>query len=162
MKHLLLFFVLTTTGCAPVYLIGQPEFNAIPKGSKKVVVHVPYQADSLLVNISKIMLQDGWPLEVDRSIRQITSVGKSVGGGTLMKPHVYVEQVGAESIAYLTGEWGADANGQIMIQAMSGMNVTGMQQIVFDRVATNKPDLAFQNLVVIGKKIPAAILTFEQ
>jgi len=136
--------------CSPVYLVSKSEFQAIPKGTKKIVVTTTLPQDSLFTIISREFSREGWMVKSDKPSGQISSEGKSVGSGTLLKPFVFIEG----GTAYYSGEWGLDQQGQLMLQSFAKANTVALQPIIFEKSGVTKNDVAFQGLLLLAKKVP--------
>lgn len=150
------------TSCSPIYLVNREAFRKIPYGSKKVVIEARYSADSLFNNVAHIFLREGWAIDADRSLRQIKSNGKSIGYGTYLIPHVYVQPTDFGSVCFISGEWGLDAAGQAAMSAMTGVNgITRTKEIVFDGSPHTKPSVAFQQLILFAENIPGGQIFFQ-
>lgn len=150
------------SSCSPVYLVNKEDFKEIPYGSKKVIIETGYSADSLFNNVAHIFLRDGWAIDADRTLYQIKSLGKSIGHGTYLIPHVYVQSTNFGSVCFISGEWGLDTNGQIAMSAMTGMNgLSRSNEIVFEGSAVTKPGLAFQQMIIFAQQVPGGKIFFE-
>lgn len=160
MKYLYLLIFITS--CTPTYLVTKQEFNEIPKGSKKVIAEVKYSPDSLFTNIAKIMAKDGWPLQSDRPSMSMSSTGKSIGSGTFLKPAIYIESTASGSKAYFSGQWGLDANGQIVMQSFTNSSNYGFTEIVFGKTGTSKADVSFQKLLQLAEQLQGVQITFSK
>lgn len=161
MKKRLLPICLFLLSCSPVFLVSRSDFEAIPKGARKVIVTVPYSADSLFSSVAKVLSKDGWPVRLEKTAMQINSDGKSIGNGTVLKPVVYIEDNGSSSKAYFSGQWGLDSKGQIAMEVWTGTQNYGFQEVVFMKTGTTKPDVAFQKLVFLAKDIPGGVISYD-
>lgn len=161
MRNLLnaLFLIsLAVSSCAKMYAIDKADFNAIPKGSKIVTVTSPLSPDSAFKHVSAYFARNGWVVNSNKDVYQISPDPKSIGAGTLLKPIVNIEPEGAGSRVNFRGEWGLDQDGQIMMQSFyRGANIVQLKPIVFQKNGTTKPDAAFQALVVYARRVPGEI-----
>ncbi|MCE7062177.1 hypothetical protein [Dyadobacter sp. CY343] len=155
----LLFFVaIITVGCVKMYAISETDFASIPKGSKRVTVTSPLSADSAYKHVSRYFVTNGWIVNGNKEMMQISIDPRSIGAGTMLRPVVFVEPNGTGSFVHYRGEWGLDQQGQIMLQSFArGYNTTALQPIVFEKKGTTKADAAFQALVVYAKRVPGEI-----
>lgn len=158
----LLPILLMLSGCTPIYLVSKDEFNKIPYGSEKVIVKVPYSADSLMNTFTRILAADGFPVNTNKIAMQVSSEGRSIGGGTMMKTLIYVEQVGDSSKATMTGAYGLDANGNIAFSSFAGYNSSGTNPAVFSGSPTSKPDLVYQKMVALAKMVPNSSIKYSK
>jgi hypothetical protein len=163
MKFFCLTILFVVASCAsPQYIVGKEEFKKIPKGSRRVIVSTDYPADSLFNVVARILAKDAWPVQSDRTAMQITSLGRSIGSGTFMRPNVFIEPGGSGSKAYFAGEWLLDANGQIVMQSFANKSNYGSSRIVFGKTGTTKTDMAFQKLVMLARKIENGRISYSQ
>lgn len=141
-----------------MYAISELEFAGIPKGSKRVTVNSTLSPDSAYKHVSKYFVRNGWVVNGNREMMQISIDPRSIGAGTMLKPVVFIEPNGSGSLVHYRGEWGLDQQGQIMLQSFAGgFNTTTLQPVVFEKKGTTKSDVAFQALVVYAKRVPGEI-----
>ena len=153
---------LIAVACSPTYIVTKDEFSEIPKGSTKVTASVHYSADSLFMVASRVLARNGCPVQSDRTAMQIIGGNKSVEGGTVMNCRVFIEPNGTGSTATFSGEWGLNADGQLMQQALTGTSTNSMNKISFGGTGTTKPDVAYQYLVKYAKEIPGSIISYAK
>lgn len=149
-----LFAILLFSSCTPTYLISKEEFKKIPYGSTKVVVTSEISSDSLMNTFTRLLAADGFPVNTNKIAMQVTTEGKSIGGGTLMKTYIYVEQLKDSSRATMTGAYGLDAQGNIAFSVFAGNNSSGTDIAKFTNSATSRPDLVYQKMVAFAQMIP--------
>lgn len=162
MKKIIIAYTIFLSSCTPIYLISKDDFKKIPTGSTKVIVKVPYSADSLMNTFTRVMASQGFPVNTNKIAMQVSSEGKSIGGGTMMKTLIYFEQIGDSSKATMTGAYGLDATGNIAFSAFAGHNSSGTDVAVFNGSSTSKPDLVYQQMVVFAKAIPDARIIYSK
>lgn len=142
-------------------MISKQEFDNIPIRANKVIVTVPYKADSLFGIMAKVLSKNGWPSHSDKTLMQISTDGKSIGSGANVKLAVYIEPNPSGSSAHITGQWGLDAYGQVVLQAAVNQSNYSFAEIVFDKKGTTKSDMAMQQMVLLAKQVPGGILNYE-
>ncbi|KQS34018.1 hypothetical protein [Dyadobacter sp. Leaf189] len=162
-KNILLCLMILFQSCAPTLLVDKADLAKIPKGSTKVVAYSPYSADEAFGIVSKNLAQYGCPVKSNKESMQVICDGKSVEGGTVIKAMAYIEPDGDSSKVTFSGEWGLDAQGQVMMSAFTGVNgVSGSSKIQWDGIAGTKPCIAYQNLILMARTIPNSRVKYSK
>lgn len=152
-----------SSSCAPTFLISQEEVKSIPKGTKKILVDVPYSQDQLLSNVAKYFSREGYQVNTDKTAMQVSTGFKSIEGGATVRMVAFVDSVSNNSRLYLSGEWGLNTDGQAAMKAFSGATMSGASNaIIYDwNMGGTKPGIAFQHMVLAAKAVPDGVITYS-
>lgn len=161
-KFLTILIAASFVKCSPTILIDKNEFKAIPKGTSKIVVTVPYDQDSLFTSVAKLFAREGCPVETNKTSMQIYCNGKSVEGGAALKSLVYVDQTATGGRAVFTGQWGLNQEGQVVMKALANTEIHEFSPVKFEGTGTSKNDVVFQRMLMMAKQVPGGYIRFEK
>lgn len=163
-KLYFILFVLALSSCVGTFaLLDQSELQQIPKGSSKVIVTVPMDQNTLLTYVAKQLAREGFPVQTDKLAMQVSTGSKSIEGGATVRIIANVDTVENNSIVTISGEWGLNSEGQAALFAFSGSDMPGVSNKIVNEgaIATTKPGIAFQHMVLIAKSIPNGTITYK-
>jgi len=159
-KIYLLLLLIVAASCTKTILVDQESLKKIPYGSTKVISTSPRPASEVFSLLSKSFAREGCPVKTDKESMQVICDGKSVEGGTTIKAMAYVESDGDGSVVTITGEWGLNANGQLMMSAFGAHGVSSANKVVWEGLRSTKPCIAFQYMILLTKDIPEGKLSY--
>jgi len=156
-----LFFLLLLTGCSKTLILEKSEVTGIPGGSDAVIVNAPYSADSLFSVVSK-SFGGKWIVRSSKEAMQISCEPKIVKGNIYIRPVVHIESSGpGKSRAIYSGVWSSAPMDQEKIDYILASKKNTIKKITWDGYNT-QGGLAFQNLIVLGRRVSGGRISYTK
>ena len=144
-------------------ILTPEQLKAIPTGSKKIIVETSYEKEELFSMVSQGMARDGWPVKTNKDVWQITTDLRQVQESTTVSAIIFFEEDSEGTIMTITGAWGVDAAfGAGLSAAFGGASISGQSEAKMDGMRNSRPSIAFQNLALIGLKVPNATVLYRK
>lgn len=164
MKKHILFLVLSilVIGCSPSYQSILPKETQllIPTGANKVILYSNVPSDSLFNEVLNTLINENIRIvNENKDIGYISTEGKHVGGGTLLRMNIRIYKNSNISNLSSSAEWMADAETMSTVNAVFGTNLQ-QEWKPASRENVGKPDYAYEKMIEIIEKIPHSKIDF--
>lgn len=159
------FFTFILSSCSgSYYLLPESEIKQIPLGSRRIIVEVPYEQETLLTHMAKYFSREGFSVQADKIAMQTSTGFKSIEGGATVRMVAAVDTSENGSKVTISGEWGLNNDGQASLWAFGGMpGAYASSSVVYEgRIGSTKAGIAFQHMVLAAKSIPLAKIKFTR
>jgi len=160
--RLLLLIVIAQACIAPQKILTQEQLKQIPTGASTVVVETNYTIDELFTMVAQGMAKDGWRVNVNREIHQITTEPRNVEEGTTVSATIFFEEDKEGAIMTIRGTWGVDATMAAALSGAFGAVPVGQNEAKMSGSLSSREAIAFQHLAQIGYKVPDAVVLFRK
>ena len=159
MKKLILLILCCS--CSKTLLLDKKDVTGIPGQSTAVIAEANMNSDSLFSTIAKSLAKSGWVVRSSREAMQISCDGKLSPGNIYIKPVIKVEEIkGGKSRAIFKGTWSLARMEQDKIDYVLASSLNTSKKIAWEGYKT-KPGAAFQNLIILAKKVPNSKLSYS-
>jgi len=147
---------------APQRILAPEQLRSIPVGAKVVIVETNYTTDELFTMVAQGLARDGWRVNLNKEIRQITTEPRHVEEGTTVSANIFFDEDAEGAIMFIRGAWGVDASVTAGLMAGFGGAPIGQNEARMAGSLSNRESIAFQHLAQIGYKVPGAVIRFEK
>lgn len=158
MKRYLLLILLVSS-CRTTLILDKEDVKGIKYGSDKVIIHSKSSADTLFSQIARDLSSRMWIVKEARAASMISCDPRMVKGDIYLKPIIKISSSSKGSIATYSGFWSPRKMEQDQIDLIITKAPNNVTPIRWEGYKT-VPGLAFQNLIMMAKRIPSDSITF--